>query len=79
MFNNRLVHFDLHIHIYGPVGFISSPKMAKNQRFSSEMAAQGPKRTIRTSLTSKKCGPGDPCHILIDIFQYVHSTGSVGV
>ena len=40
------------------------------------MAAQGPKRTITISLTSKKCGPGDPCHILIDIFQYVHSTGS---
>ena len=43
------------------------------------MAAQGPKRTITISLTSKKCGPGDSCHILIDIFQYVHSTGSVGV
>ena len=42
------------------------------------MAAQGPKRTIRISLTSKKCGPGDLCHILIDLFQYVDSAGSVG-
>ena len=63
MFTNRLVHFALQIHIYGPVGLIFGPNIAKIQLFLKEMAAQDPKRTIKVSLTSKECGPGDPNRI----------------
>ena len=49
--------------------------MAKNRRFLWEMAAQGPKRTFKVSLTGKNCAPNDFGQKLVDLVLLIHHIG----
>ena len=46
--------------------------MAKNQRFLWAIAAQGPKRTFKVSLTGQNCAPNDFSQKLVDLVLLCH-------
>ena len=70
-----LTIYFLYICIYGSAGLISGPKMAKNQRFLWAIAAQGPKRTFKVSLTGQNCAPNDFSQRLVNLVLLIHHIG----